>query len=91
MIAPFAAVTTLTLRLFTPLLIGAALALSIFMLGRLVASRKLNRALDDDDDAPEDHVDGVPSAIEFERTREFVRTRTAKPASGAVARSTGAG
>lgn len=91
MIAPFAAVTTLTFRLFTPLLIGAALALSIFMLGRLVASRKLNRALDDDDDddAPEDHVDGVPSAIEFERTREFVRTP--KPASDAAARSTGAG
>ncbi|PRQ08619.1 hypothetical protein [Enhygromyxa salina] len=52
----------LTLALFTPLLIGSLLALCIFGLGRMVASRKFTRALDDDDDMP-DAAGELPRAI----------------------------
>lgn len=60
MIALFAAKASL--QLFTPLLIGAALALLIFVLGRFIASRKFTRVLDDDDGLLDPPVAQMPQA-----------------------------
>ncbi|PRQ02272.1 hypothetical protein ENSA5_25080 [Enhygromyxa salina] len=75
---------TVTLRLFGPLLVGVFLAISLFVLGRLVATRKIAHALDTDDfDDPgiprlvTPDAD-VPGSIEHVPTREFVRARDSK-------------
>lgn len=77
-----------TIELFGPLFIGAAMALCLVMIGRLVATRKITRALADDD--PSDPTDmpklvplaereasmlAVPGWIETMPTRKFVRER----------------
>lgn len=86
MIAIFTA--NATIELFGPLFIGAAMALCLVVIGRLVAARKIRRALAADD--PSDPIDtpkliplaereasmlAVPGWIETMPTRKFVRDR----------------
>jgi hypothetical protein len=77
-----------TIELYSPLLIGTAMALFIVLIGRLVAARKIRRALAADDPIDpiatpnlvplaerEASMLAVPGWIETMPTRKFVRDR----------------